>query len=178
MKLRSFRSSDATQVQALFQATFTEAENEQEGALIGRLVAELAGQAHTKDVFGFLACDEDEIVGGIFFSRLTFSQPLEAFILSPVAVSSKHQGQGIGQKLISFGLQALAERGVEFVMTYGDPAFYSRVGFQPISVEEVEPPHELSQPEGWIGQNLTGGVLDMNLGSCACVAALDDPAYW
>jgi predicted N-acetyltransferase YhbS len=85
---------------------------------------------------------------------------------------------GIGQALIAHGLQEMEERGVEVVTTYGDPAFYSKVGFHPLSQDVIEAPYELSQPEGWLGQSLSQDAIEPIPGHCSCVKALDDPAYW
>jgi len=60
---------------------------------------------------------------------LTFESEVNAFLLGPVAIHTSYQGKGIGQKLINFGLNTLKENGVELAFTYGDPNFYSKVGF-------------------------------------------------
>ena len=54
-------------------------------------------------------------------------------MMAPVAVATAHQGKGIGQRLISHGLDALRREGVDIAVTYGDPAFHGRVGFKPVS---------------------------------------------
>lgn len=129
-----------------------------------------------EDVLGFMAMEQGGIVAGIFFSRLTFDSPITAFLLSPVAVHPDHQGRGIGQRLIRYGLARLKARGATRIFTYGDPAFYSRVGFMPAPLETA--PFRLSQPEGWLDQALDGGEVTASAGAPRCVAAFDDPAYW
>ncbi|MEM1368308.1 MAG: GNAT family N-acetyltransferase, partial [Cyanobacteria bacterium P01_H01_bin.15] len=98
--------------------------------------------------------------------------------LSPVAVCTDCQGQGIGQSLIKCGLQELKKNGVKFVTTYGDPAFYSKVGFEQISQLAIASPHPLSQPQGWLGQSLAAEPIRNIPGRCTCVKALDNPEYW
>lgn len=178
MDYRSLGPDDAPLVEELFRSVFTESAGEQEGALVGRLAGELLACVGSHDVCGFAAVDRNRIVGAIFFSRLTFDPPREAFLLSPVAVRSDQQGRGIGQELIAHGLGGLARRGVSLVATYGDPAFYGKVGFAPISPEAIRPPHALSRPEGWLGQCLAGDALQAVTGRCFCVKAFDDPALW
>jgi predicted N-acetyltransferase YhbS len=85
---------------------------------------------------------------------------------------------GIGQNLIDHGLKELKRRGARIVITYGDPAFYSKVGFRPISEDVIRAPFKLSQPEGWLGQSLTDDSIEAIPGPCSCVKALDNPAYW
>jgi len=76
-------------------------------------------------------------------------------MLAPVAVTTQHQGKGVGQALINYGLQELKNRSVAVVITYGDPSFYSKVEFQALSEAVIQAPLKLSMPEGWLGQSLT-----------------------
>lgn len=151
MELAWFEAHQAAEARALFARTFSDTEGAAEG---------------------------ERVRGSIFFSRLTFDTPVEAFLLSPVAVQPDHQGRGIGQRLIRFGLDRLKERGVMRVFTYGDPAFYSRVGFTPVSESTAPPPFRLSQPEGWLGLALDGHEMTALAGVPRCVTAFHDPAYW
>jgi putative acetyltransferase len=80
--------------------------------------------------------------------------------------------------LITHGLQELKKRGVRIVTTYGDPAFYSKVGFHPLSQELIEAPLELSHPEGWLGQSLTNASIEPIPDRCSCVKALNHSVYW
>ena len=67
---------------------------------------------------------------------------------------------------------------MDVAVTYGDPAFYGKVGFAPITEDQVRPPCTLSFPHGWLGQSLTGRPLAPLKGPSRCVAALDKPEYW
>lgn len=178
MEFRPIEPGDSTAVEELFISVFSASEGEQEGALVGRLAKELIACADRQDIYGFVAVDRKQIVGAIFFSRLTFDSPHDAFLLAPVAVHRDHQGVGIGKALIAHGLREMAHQGVSFVATYGDPAFYSKAGFHPISKDVIRPPYELSQPEGWLGQSLTDDSPETVFGRCSCVKALDNPVYW
>jgi putative acetyltransferase len=178
MDFRAHRPSDSAAIESLFISVFSKSEGEQEGALIGKLAKELIASTDTCDLDGFVALDGEGIVGAIFFSRLTFEKDIDVFILAPVAVDIEFQGMGVGQALINHGLREMRKRGVRVVITYGDPAFYSKVGFHPLSQDTIEAPLELSQPQGWLGQSLTDGPIEPISGCCSCVKALDDPAYW
>lgn len=178
MKLSAYGESDRQEIEALFTRTFSDSEGQSEGKLIGHLVHELMSGAEADDLFGFIATEQEQIVGCIFFTRLSFGSPINAFMLSPVAVDTDHQGKGIGQKLISFGNERLRELGVELVFTYGDPSYYSKVGFEHVSQEIAEAPFKLSHPEGWLGQSLDGGSLELPLGQACCIEAFNDPRYW
>lgn len=64
-------------------------------------------KTNKNELYCFISEDNEQIVGAIILTKITFENNVNAFILSPVAVSTKHQGKGIGQKLINFGIKAL-----------------------------------------------------------------------
>ena len=103
-------------------------------------MSDLIKTTDSKDLFGFVATSQRKIIGCIFFSRLTFDNNTNAFILSPVAVHTEHQKKGVGQRLITFGIDFLKEADVDLVFTYGDPNYYSKVGFTQIKETLVEAP--------------------------------------
>lgn len=163
----------------LFTTTFTDSEGEEEGALIGDLVRSLLGGTAQQDLLVFTAEVERTIVGGIVFSRLAYiKDDRTVFLLAPVAVATDRQGTGIGRRLITHGLAALRAADVDIAVTYGDPNYYSRVGFAPITEVFAPAPFKLQHPEGWLGQSLTRREMTPLKGPCRCVAALNDPAYW
>ncbi|KPJ77858.1 MAG: acetyltransferase [Deltaproteobacteria bacterium SG8_13] len=178
IEFRPHKPSDASAIEGLFRSVFTKSEGASEGALIGNLTKDLIAGTDSRDLYGFVAVHSEQMVGALFFSRLTFEKNIDVFILAPVAVHSDHQGMGIGQSMIAHGLREMKKRGVRIVTTYGDPGFYSKVGFHPLSQDMVEAPFELSQPEGWLGQSLTEDSIERILGRCSCAKALDNPAYW
>ncbi|WP_238364838.1 GNAT family N-acetyltransferase [Mesobacterium pallidum] len=163
----------------LFASTFTASEGAEEGALIGALVRRLIAETAREDLRVFIASEDGALVGGIFFTRLTYAgDPRTVFLMAPVAVKTAHQGKGIGQRLIMHGLDALRQEGVDIAVTYGDPAFYGRVGFQSVTEADLPAPQPLNQPQGWIAQSLTDAPLTLIRGPARCVAAFDDPALW
>ena len=99
----------------------------------------------------FNAEEDGRIVGGIVFSRLTYAQDARTvFILAPVTVATDRQRNGIGQGLLTHGLAALSSAGVDIVMTYGDPDYYAKVGFMPVSEAHAQAPCKLTSPKaGW-----------------------------
>ena len=178
MEYSVFDSDQSEKVIELFSRVFSDSEGQDEGKLIGNLVSELI-TTKAQDVFGFVGTDQERVVAGIFFSRLRFEDDgIKAFILSPVAVDTSYQGKGIGQQLIRLGIQHLKEQGVELVLTYGDPNFYQKVGFEPVSEELVKAPLKLTHPEGWLGQSLTDDEIKAIAGPSRCVEALNKPEYW
>jgi len=163
----------------LFTTAFTASKGAAEGALIGDLVRrQMAGTA-PPDIRVFTAEDDGALVGGAIFTRLTYAQDdRTVLILGPVAVTAEWQGQGIGRKLLEHALDALRQDGVDIALTYGDPTYYAKVGFAPITQDVAAAPFELRQPEGWLGQSLSGAEMTPLKGPCTCVEALNDPVYW
>ena len=179
MNFSTYDPIDIEEIKKLFTETFSDSEGQSEGNLIGNLTYELMTGTDINDLYGFVAAENEKIVGGIFFSRLTFENEINAFILSPVAIHPDYQGKGVGQKLINSGIDHLKENGVALVFTYGDPGFYSKVGFNLISENNiVKAPFKLTQPEGWLGQSLVSDEIEPIAGSSYCVEALNKAEYW
>jgi len=178
MNFRPYCESDSEEIQSLFESVFGESEGQAEGAVIGELAKDLLEKTEKNDLLVFVASSDDEIKGTIFLTRMPSEKENEVFLLAPVAVKTESQGHGIGQSLIKFGIKELKENGAKLLVTYGDPAFYSKVGFAPVEEKKIEPPFPLSQPEGWLAQDLDGRHITPSIGKCSCVLAFNNPKYW
>ena len=178
MKISNYDPSKIEEIKQLFTQTFSDSEGESEGLVIGSLVHDLVSLTKDCDLYGVVATEDDQIIGSIFFSKLTFASEVRAFLLSPVATLTSYQGRGIGQKLIRFGLNAMKELGVELVFTYGDPKFYDKVGFRQVDEKLIKAPLKLSYPEGWLGQSLIADEIEPIGGDSHCVDALNKQEYW
>lgn len=99
-------------------------------------------------------------------------------MLAPVAVATDHQKSGVGKALIRHGLNELANRGALVAVTYGDPSYYEKFGFKPLSENVLKAPMDLSMPHGWLGLSLTEEPIQTRAERPACVDAFLDPAYW
>ena len=170
--------SDAAEIEGLFTNTFSDSEGQTEGEMIGNLARDFMSSTPEGDLYCFVAREDGQIVGCIFFSRITFESEIKAFILGPVAVQTDHQGRGIGQELITFGLDVLSKDGVELAITYGDPGFYSKAGFKPVTERIIPAPLPLQHPEGWLAQSLNNNEIQPIKGMSSCVAALNKAEYW
>jgi len=121
MDFEIYDSSRAHDVKELFTGVFTDSEGQEEGDLIGNLAFELQETTDPGDIYGFIAKDGEIIIGCIFFTRIRFETPINAFILAPVAIATQYQRQGLGQRLINYGIDYLKRENVKLVITYGDP---------------------------------------------------------
>jgi putative acetyltransferase len=74
-----------------------------------------------------------EIVGHVFFSPVEIEFPADAPAaagLGPIGVDPAHQGRGIGSALVRAGLERCRLHGWRVVFLVGNPAYYSRFGFE------------------------------------------------
>lgn len=172
------QSIEAGEAEAFFRRVFADSEGEEEGRSVGLLAGSLLRETPESDLRAFGIRQEDQLLACILFTRLRLACTASVFLLAPVAVSTAHQRQGIGQRLICHGLEALRREGVALALTYGDPAYYRRVGFCQIGVDTVPPPQRLSMPEGWLAQGLDGRAVEPLRGPSRCVEALNRPELW
>jgi predicted N-acetyltransferase YhbS len=169
----------ADEIVALFTQTFTASEGAEEGRLIGALARDLLATTPAEKLRVFLALDAPKVIGAIMFTPLVFrDDPRRVTLLAPVAVATDRQGQGVGQALIAHGLDRLRAEGMDVAVTYGDPAFYGRVGFRPITEDTAKAPFPLSLPHGWLAKALDGRPLAPLKGPSRCAPALSDPSFW
>lgn len=76
--------------------------------------------------------DEGQVVGYVAFSPVTVAGEDRQWVaLSPLAVDTALQGQGIANQLIYEGLDSLNEFGYGAVVTLGSPELYQDIGFHP-----------------------------------------------
>jgi len=178
MNHRILDKNNQKEVTELFTSVFTSSEGEKEGKLIGTLASELSSNIDNDEIICFGAYENESLIGSIFFTRLRFNESILVYMLAPVAVSTEHQGKGVGQALINYGLSELKNRSVNVAITYGNPAFYSKVGFEPLSEDVIQAPLALSMPVGWLGQSLTGDPIPTINEQPTCIKEFNDPVYW
>lgn len=175
---RRLTREDRADLERLFREVFSESEGPAEGGVIGALADGLAAALDDENVFCFGTKEGEELVSGVFFTRLRFPGGEPVMMLAPMAVRRDRQGRGIGQAVIAFALEWLRERGIAVVVTYGDIRFYRKAGFAPLSEEILKAPMPLSMPEGWLGQSLNGGLVSEITGKPVCVPQFQNPVYW
>lgn len=175
---RTLDKNSHDELTVLFTSAFTSSEGENEGKLIGNLASALSSGIDNREIVCFGTFEGEAIIGAIFFSRLRFDGTARVYLLAPVAVGTAHQGKGVGQALINHGLEELKRRSVAVAITYGDPSFYSKTGFGTLSENVIQAPFELSLPEGWLGQSLTGEPIPTIIERPECVKEFNDPVYW
>ncbi|MEQ8508911.1 MAG: N-acetyltransferase [Rhodospirillaceae bacterium] len=122
--IRLEMDADRAAIHALHSAAFeTTAEADlvdllrADNALTLSLVADIAGK----------------LVGHVAVSPVTLNDSRDSkwFGLGPIAVHPNHQRRGIGATLMLKALNDTAALGGQGMVLLGDPAFYTRFGFQP-----------------------------------------------
>ena len=132
MQIRDENPSDGPEIRALTDAAFAPVaySDGSEGAIVDGL---RAGDALH---ISLVAAEGADIVGHVAFSPVSIGAVKTGwFGLGPVSVAVSRQKTGIGSALINAGLERLRDQGAAGVVVLGDPAYYSRFGFE--SVETV-----------------------------------------
>lgn len=94
MNFSLYKSQQKPEIINLFQNTFSDSEGSEEGTVIGKLVSDFLSQPlQEDDLFVFVACDDHQrVVGSILFSKLSFPNEENVYLLAPVAVATKWHG--------------------------------------------------------------------------------------
>lgn len=119
--VRPEMSSDPIAIHRLVEAAF-------DSPLESRLVDRLRDDGDL--VLSLLAEARGKTVGYVGFSRLCIEGVDErAVALAPLAVARCFRRQGVAARLIRDGLNLLTEAGEDLVFVLGNPAYYTRFGF-------------------------------------------------
>lgn len=95
-----------------------------EPAIIDRL---RATEALTASLVAIL---DDQVIGHVAISPVEWDGGDGWYGLGPVSVDPLHQGRGVGAALIRMALDDIRIGGASGCVVAGDPAYYSRFGFQ------------------------------------------------
>jgi putative acetyltransferase len=152
--VRTEEEADCPAIFAVHRACFpTDAE--------ARLVDAL--RAAGRLVVSHVAVVNEEIVGHIAFSPVTTESGATGLGLAPLAVVEEHRQKGIGTHLVRTGILACKTADYGWAVVLGDPAYYSRFGFEPASKfgfsDEFGGGEHFQALELIAGQMPTGGGL-------------------
>ena len=118
--------------QELVGQVFTEHVNADEGKLVRRLVEEIRSKKYYLPELELLMLEDGEVGGYVMFSRFHIGGKYDdrLVILTPAAVKTSLQRQGISRELITYGLRKAAEMGFTAALVEGNPANYRARGFK------------------------------------------------
>ena len=116
----------------LVEQVFTEHENADEGRLVRALVEEIRSKEYYLPELELLMLEDGEVIGYVMFSRFHLGGKYDdrLVILTPAAVKTSLQRQGISRELITYGLRKAAEMGFTAALVEGNPANYRARGFK------------------------------------------------
>lgn len=96
------------------------------------IMRDIAGFIHELDIVAEVA---GQIVGNIVYTKAAIlgdeGKSHEVITFGPISVLPDFQGKGIGGRLIEHTRELATGMGFKAILIYGDPAYYSRVGFLP-----------------------------------------------
>lgn len=127
MIVRPERDSDRPAILEVVEAAFG-----QPGERV--LVERLYESPQYRPGLSLVAVDNDEIVGHVLVTTAWLEDGdwrQDIASLAPLAVRPDRQRSGVGTALLHAVLAVCEERGEPFVVLQGNPAYYSRVGFEP-----------------------------------------------
>ena len=127
-EVRVQRPDELDEVMALADLAFLP-EEEGIGALIADLQADPAFSGQS-----YVAVADGRIVGHTMLTRAwvdTEERLMTIALLSPLAVHPDWQRSGVGRAVVAYAVDRAAESGAPGVVLEGDPAYYSRLGFEP-----------------------------------------------
>ena len=126
MKIRKETPSDIAAIEAVTIAAFQNAAhtNHAEQFIVNAL------RNADQLTVSLVAEDNGSVVGHVAVSPVTiFSGTTRWYGLGPISVTPEHQGQGLGAQLMEHALADLRTLGAAGCVVLGEPAYYSRFGF-------------------------------------------------
>ena len=161
--------SDFAEIEPLYADAFP---NEQLRPLVRALLQD------TPSVLSLVAIAGSVLIGHIVFTRCSMAGGSDGVaLLGPLAVAPTWQKRGVGSALVRAGLDRLRSADLDRVFVLGDPAYYSRFGFE--AERSVVPPFRL--PEEWraawqsISLRSTASRLQ---GTLSVPPAWNEPTLW
>ena len=147
---------------------------------VATLAAALLEEQASSETFTLLAEQSGDVIGAVGFSPVTISKhpSLQGYILAPLAVKPDNQKMGTGTALVNVGIQRINEKCADFVVVYGDPAYYHRFSFDVNSATQFIPPYSLTFPEGWQALSFNVDNIPDEALHLSCVDPLSKPELW
>ena len=168
-EVRASTPGDVAALESLYPAAFPDED-------LLPLVRSLLNES--EEVLSLVATIDEQVTGHVIFTRCgVASSDIRVSLLGPLAVAPARQRQGIGTALVRAGLHELDREGVNLVCVLGDPAYYSRHGFE--VQRSVEPPYPLPVEwnDAWRSQYLGEARQDVS-GRLLVPPQWREPALW
>lgn len=154
---------DYLEVERLIQQVFANEEfsDKQEHLLVAKL---RCGDSFIREL-SLVSELDNKIVGHILFTSakiISDNSVVDTLVLAPLVVDSRFQKQGIGKKLVNFGLKKALDMGFNSVMVLGDPNYYSRFGFKSACEYGIKAPFEVEDKYFMVAELKSQALKDAN----------------
>ncbi|WKW49356.1 GNAT family N-acetyltransferase [Rhodomicrobium lacus] len=116
---------------------------------------------------------DGEIVGALDLTPISVGGVPGALLLGPLIVSGDHQSNGLGLRLMLYGLKQAKDLGYRLVILVGDLPYYVRAGFRPIPLGRMELPGPVD-PARLLYAELVPGALEEYSGLIRGMRELSD----
>ena len=128
--------------------------------------ARLTDRLRLSDAFipelSLVATIENKIVGYILFTKIRIvnnADETQSLSLAPMAVLPEMQCEGIGSRLINYGLQKARKLGYKSVIVLGHKEYYPKFGFVPTTKWCIKAPFNIPA-DAFMGLELVEGGLE------------------
>ena len=122
-------------------------------AVLAVIAAAFAAEPEVEDLWrdlrnvpgtvSLVAVQDGDVVGHVGLSVGwvdALDRLVPVLVLSPLSVHPHHQGAGIGSALVAAARSRAEQIGTPALFLEGDPAYYSRLGFEPARAHGFTPP--------------------------------------
>ncbi len=161
MNIRTVRPSDYPAVYGLVKTAFQTA-RVSDGAEQDFVTALRARPTYLPDLELAAENDEGLLTGHIMLTKTAVGDggaPLPALMLAPLSVRLENRDCGLGAALVHEGLRRARELGYTAVFLVGDPAYYGRFGFRPVTEYGLR--NETHAPDQYVlGRPIVPGALE------------------
>jgi len=120
----------------------------------------------------FVAIEDGALRGSVRFWPV-FVGHERALLLGPLAVETERRGRGMGIQLMQKGVDEARAKGHRAIILVGDPPYYARVGFAPVTRGRVRMPGPVDLARV-LGLSLVEGAVDA-LEGAVLRARIDHP---
>jgi putative acetyltransferase len=175
MIIREADTGELPEVLSILQAAFGRADE-------AELTEALLSDGSAEPRLSLLAFEAGKPVGHILFTNVTIEPavPFRAALLAPLSVRPEAQRKGVGKALVRYGLQELADAGVDAVFVLGHTSYYPTMGFQPAGPMGYDMPFPFPDgaPDAWMMRPIRPNIPDGLKGNVVVPDALNKLEYW
>ncbi|WP_044022713.1 GNAT family N-acetyltransferase [Bacillus sp. SG-1] len=161
IKIQKELSTDYTAIEKVIVEAFLNEEysDKKEHLLVNRI---RKSEAYIPQLSLIALKGDKDVIGHILLSKIKIingDHAVDSLALAPVSVIPEYQNKGIGSQLIHTALKRAKDLGYRSVIVLGHKDYYSKFGFKPASLWNIQAPFEVPD-EVFRALELTPGSLE------------------